>query len=216
MSKWLSWLLIIAPLVTTAISLGLVLSYAPQYTLLQVPFASWFVLFLNGLALALSGAAFLFWQHFASAEGKKEREVNMSNQRPASIIIIVILQILDGLWGLLSGCALLVGGGALGALIAALVKETAPWLGGALGGLIALVGAVLVALALLDLLLAWGVWKLYRWAWWVTLIKAILSIAGPLFTLLGGNLTSIPTLVLNGVIILLLLTDEVRQVMGIR
>lgn len=140
----------------------------------------------------------------------------MSTQRPASIIILVILQILDGVWGLMSGCALLVGGGALGALIAALTEEAARWLGGALGGLIALVGAALVAFALLDLFLAWGVWKLYRWAWWAMLIKAILSIAGPLFTLLGGNLTSIPTLVLNGIIILLLLTDEVRQAMGIR
>jgi hypothetical protein len=42
-----------------------------------------------------------------------------------------------------------------------------------------------------------------------------LSIAGSTSTLIGGNLTSIPSVVLNGVIIVLLLTSSVRQALGI-
>jgi len=37
----------------------------------------------------------------------------MPPQRPTDVTVIAILQILDGLWGLASGCALLAGGGAL-------------------------------------------------------------------------------------------------------
>lgn len=139
----------------------------------------------------------------------------MSRQRPAGVAVSVILQILDGAWGLMSGCALITGGGVLAALVAALAKEAPRWVGGAMGGVLALIGSVLLFFALLDFVLAWGLWKLYRWAWWVTMVKAVLSIAGPLLALLGGNLTSVPTLALNAIIIGLLLTSEVQQAMDI-
>ncbi len=140
----------------------------------------------------------------------------MSGQRTATITILVVLQILDGLWGVISGCALLAGGGALAVVIIELAKDAPPWLSGALGGAIALIGVALIVFALLDFVLAWGLWALRRWAWWVTMIKAVLSVLGPLLTLLGGNLTSVPTLILNLVIIALLLTFEVQQAMDIR
>ncbi len=139
----------------------------------------------------------------------------MPPKRPASVTIIAVLQILDGLWGLSSGCALLAGGGALAAVISRFV-EAPRWLGGTLGGAVALVGLVLVLFALLDFVLAWGIWALRRWAWWMTMLASVLSLLGSAGTLAGGNLTSIPSVVIDGLTILLLLTSGVRRALGIR
>lgn len=138
----------------------------------------------------------------------------MSRQRPASILIIIVLQVLDGLWGLGSACALLVVGGALATVFTSL-EEVPDWVAALTGGLPAAIGLVLLLLALLEFVLAWGIWQLHTWAWWVTMIKAVLSILLPLLTLLSGNLSSLPTLLFNGIIIGLLLTLEVRQALGI-
>ena len=139
----------------------------------------------------------------------------MPPKRPASVTLVAVLQILDGLWGLASGCALLAGGGALAAVIIRFV-ETPRWLGGTLGGAVALVGLVLVLFALLDFVLAWGIWALRRWAWWLTMLASVLSLLGSAGTLAGGNLTSIPSVAIDGLTILLLLTTSVRRALGIR
>jgi uncharacterized membrane protein (DUF2068 family) len=141
-------------------------------------------------------------------------EVRVPGKRPIGVTLIVILKILDGLWGLASGCALLAGGGALAAVILRFVRDAPPWVGEILGGALAVVGLILIFFSLLDFVLAWGVWTLRRWAWWLTMIEAVLSILGSVSTLAGGNLTSIPSVVLNGVIIVLLLTSSVRRALG--
>jgi len=139
----------------------------------------------------------------------------MPKQRPTSATIIAILQILDGLWGLASGCALLAGGGTLTALILRFATELPQWVGGILGGAVAVVGLVLVLFAVLDFILAWGIWRLRRWAWWLTMITSVLSILGSLGTLAGGNLTSIPAVALDGLTVILLLTSDVRQAFSV-
>ena len=138
----------------------------------------------------------------------------MPRQRPPSIIAIAALKVVDGVLGLASGCALLAGSGALSALLAHFYPTAPAWLSGALGGVLAVIGLGLILFALLDLILAWCVWKLYRWAWWLTMIVAVLSVVGPLITLIGGNLTSIPSIAINGIVITLLLAQQVRQAMG--
>ena len=135
----------------------------------------------------------------------------MPRQRSMGVIVIAALKILDGLWGLASGCALLTGGGALAAVIAQFVGDAPRWIGNALGGVLAIVGLALIFFAALDFILAWGVWTLHRWAWWLTMIAAVLSSLGSLATLVAGNLTSIPSVAINGAIIILLLTPNVRQ-----
>ena len=135
----------------------------------------------------------------------------MSRRHPAGVIVIAVLKIVDGLWGLASGCALLAGGGALAAVIARFATSVPRWIGDALGGAIALVGLFLIVFAALDFVLAWGLWMLRRWAWWLTMIVGVLSILGSLTTLVGGNLTSLPSAIINGAIIVLLLTTNVRQ-----
>lgn len=139
----------------------------------------------------------------------------MPQRRPASVTTVAVLQILDGVWGAASGCTLLAGGGALAAVIIRFVKAPR-WIGGTLGGVLAVVGLVLIIFAALDFVLAWGIWTLRRWAWWLTMITSVVSILGSASTLAGGNVTSIPSLALDGLTILLLLTSSVRQALSIR
>jgi uncharacterized membrane protein (DUF2068 family) len=135
----------------------------------------------------------------------------MSRQRSIRVMVIAALKVLDGLWGLASGCALLAGGGALAVVIARFIGDAPHWISNALGGVLAVVGLALIFFAALDFILAWGVWTLHRWAWWLTMIAAVLSSLGSLATLVAGNLTSIPSVAINGVIIILLLTPNVKQ-----
>lgn len=67
------------------------------------------------------------------------------------------------------------------------------------------------------LILAWGLWKLFRWAWFATLIMFVLSTFYILSnaTLIGESLTAIPVLVPLGFIavaLAYLLSPRVRQV----
>jgi hypothetical protein len=153
--------------------------------------------------------------HLSVRQASVENLCDMPTQRPTDVTVIAILQILDGLWGLASGCALLAGGGALTALILHFATEAPQWVGGVLGGAVAVVGLVLVLFAVLDFILAWGIWRLRRWAWWLTMITSVLSILGSLGTLAGGNLTSIPAVALDGLTVVLLLTSSVRQAFGL-
>jgi hypothetical protein len=74
----------------------------------------------------------------------------MSRQRSISVMVIAALKVLDGLWGLASGCALLAGGGALAAVIARFAGNAPRWMGNTLGGVLALVGLALILFAALD------------------------------------------------------------------
>jgi hypothetical protein len=139
----------------------------------------------------------------------------LNGQHSASVTVIALLKAIDGLWGLASGCALMAGGGAAAAMILHFAHDAPPWLSGILGGTVVAIGVFLAAFALFDLVLAWSIWKRQRWAWWLTLIVAVLSILGSAGTLLAGNLTGIPSVALNGIILVLLPTSDVRQAMGI-
>jgi len=74
----------------------------------------------------------------------------MPRQRSVGVRVISTLKILDGLWGLVSGCALLVGGGALATVITRFAGNAPRWTGNAVGGVLALVGLALILFAALD------------------------------------------------------------------
>jgi hypothetical protein len=63
-SEVVLWLLLVASVIAIVTSVGLALVYSSEYNFLYVPFASWFVLGLSGLILALAGFAFYLWRRF--------------------------------------------------------------------------------------------------------------------------------------------------------
>ena len=95
----------------------------------------------------------------------------MGDDKPAGIVILVILYVLSSLAALGLG-ALMLGGGAI--------------LGGLEGAVAGGLGAFGVIVGILGLLVAWGLWNLRSWARIVAIILAVLNLLSfPIGTILG-------------------------------
>lgn len=81
----LLWVLLITSAIAALASVVLTLIYAPEFGLLSVPFASWYVFGLSGLILILAGLAFYFWHRFrrASQELFSLRRQPLAEEIPA-------------------------------------------------------------------------------------------------------------------------------------
>lgn len=87
--------------------------------------------------------------------------LNISRSRPLGITIIAIVMAIYGILGIVGGITLLRSSSTLG--ISSLI------------------------LGILELVLAWGMWSLQRWAFWATVILEILALLNGVFAFTGGN-----------------------------
>jgi uncharacterized membrane protein (DUF2068 family) len=81
--------------------------------------------------------------------------INVSRTRPLGITIIAIIAAIHGILGIIGGMTLM-GSSMTFAVIA-------------------------VVLGILDLILAWGLWTLQRWAFWATVVIEILALLNGIF-----------------------------------
>lgn len=102
-------------------------------------------------------------------------QVIAPRQRPIGVTIISILEALGGLFYIILGILAFVVGSAAGAQNAAL---------GAAGSI---AGVILIIIGLIALFLAWGLWTLKRWAFWVTAVLQALAFIFGLISIIGGN-----------------------------
>jgi|GEM_PF-285258 len=89
-------------------------------------------------------------------------------KRPIGVAILAILTILFGVIGLVGGLLVLAASG----LLATVAPELA-----AFAGLILLIGILLTVLSLVGIVSGVGLWRLRPWAWWLTMVVGVLSIA---------------------------------------
>jgi len=82
------------------------------------------------------------------------------------------------------------------------------------GGFLALIGVILIVVALLDFVLAWGLWTGKGWAWILTLIFAVLGIVFSLVSMIRGGLVAILILALDIIIVFYLFTPRVKAFFG--
>lgn len=68
-------------------------------------------------------------------------------------------------------------------------------------GIVAILGVVIIIIGAVHILVAYGLWIGAGWAWWLTMIIAILGVIGGLLSLLGGAPSGIISLIIYGVII---------------
>lgn len=128
--------------------------------------------------------------------------------RPLGVTILAILAAIGGVFGLLGGLTMIGLGGLAGSVGGAA--------GVAFGGLVAIGGLIVLALAVLQLALAYGFWTLRPWAWQlgvilsaVSIVIAILGVLRIVFYQeLGGAIISIA---LSGVILYYLNQAEIRR-----
>jgi hypothetical protein len=152
--------------------------------------------------------------------------------RPLGVTIIAILNIIGGVLMLIFGIGVVI----LGAIVPTLPPSAfnqsqiqgnltagqSPIPAGAppmalqslLGGLGIAFGAVLVALAIVSFIVAYGLLKGRGWAWTVTLILSIISIVWNAITIATGNIGGIISIIISAVIIYYLYRPHVKAYFG--
>jgi hypothetical protein len=151
--------------------------------------------------------------------------------RPTGVTIIAILNIIGGIIMLFGAITLI----AIGAILptlppnvfnqselqANLTAGQAPIPPGVpmvspslLGGVGIAIGGVLLALAIVSFVVAYGLLKGLGWAWTVTVILSIISIVLNAISIAAGNIASIISIIISGIILYYLYRPHVKAYFG--
>src|SRR5579863_495518 len=116
-------------------------------------------------------------------ESKEENTMlNISRSRPLGITIIAIIMAIFGILGIIGGITLL--------------------------GASATTGVITLILGILELIVAWGLWSLQRWAYWATVILEILALVNGIFLFTQGNTSNgVIAIVIAAIILIYLFVD---------
>jgi len=127
-------------------------------------------------------------------------------RRPTGVAVLAILQIIIGIVDILTGVILLVAGATLGII--------GFGLSAAFAFMLIPISIVLFGLGAISFLLAYGLWEGRRWGWIWAIILAAVSLALGVVSLLGGEIASIATIVIESLILIYLSTYNVRAFFG--
>lgn len=83
-----------------------------------------------------------------------------------------------------------------------------------LGGIGIAIGAVLLAIAIVSFVVAYGLLKGLGWAWTVTVILSISSIVFNAISIATGNIAAIISIIISGIIIYYLYRPHVKAYFG--
>jgi hypothetical protein len=83
-----------------------------------------------------------------------------------------------------------------------------------LGGIGIAIGGVLLALAIVSFVVAYGLLKGLGWAWTVTVILSIISIVLNAISIAAGNIASIISIIISGIILYYLYRPHVKAYFG--
>ncbi|MEG4169964.1 MULTISPECIES: hypothetical protein [unclassified Microcoleus] len=130
--------------------------------------------------------------------------------RPQSVTVLAILQLISGIFSLLDGLFILLFAGIFGGIGAAVGGAK---VGTVIGGFIAIFAGLSFILGLLSLLLTWGLFQLKNWAWTGTLIVHIIATLAQIVKMFGSGGTAVNFLTLAFAVasIYYLLRPDVKQ-----
>ncbi|MEG4120956.1 hypothetical protein QUA43_26245 [Microcoleus sp. N9_B4] len=130
--------------------------------------------------------------------------------RPQSVTVLAILQLISGVFSILDGLFILLFAGIFGGLGAVGFGAK---VGTVIGGFIAIFAGISFILGLLSLLLTWGLFQLKNWAWTGTLIVHIIATLAQIAKMLGSGGTAVNFLTLGFAVasIYYLLRPDVKQ-----
>jgi len=134
--------------------------------------------------------------------------------RPQSVTILAILQLISGIFSLLDGLFILLFAGIFGGLGAAVGGAK---VGTVIGGFIAIFAAIAIIIGIISLVLAWGLFQLKTWAWTGTLIIHVVAILAQIAKMLGsaGAAVNFLTLGFAAASIYYLLQPDVKQAFSV-
>jgi hypothetical protein len=82
------------------------------------------------------------------------------------------------------------------------------------GGIGIAIGGILLALAIVSFVVAYGLLKGLGWAWTVTVILSIISIVLNALSIAAGNISSIISIIISGIILYYLYRPHVKAYFG--
>lgn len=129
-----------------------------------------------------------------------------SKTRPTGVTILVVLEVLSGLFSLLGGLALV----AVGVLVGVPMME----LPGFLGMIAGFLGVILLVFAIVSFALAYGLWNGKGWAWTWSLVFAVISAILALLQMISSPSSGIVQLIIAGIIIYYLMRPYVKTYFG--
>jgi hypothetical protein len=180
-----------------------------------------------------------FEQNFSHGILKSETSLQLYLQstpksRPTGVTIIAILNIIGGAIMLFGAIALIAIGAILPTLPPSVFNQSEiqgnltagqapiptppgppPMVSQSLlGGIGIAIGAVLLALAIVSFVVAYGLLKGRGWAWTITVILSIISIVLNVISIAAGNLASIISIIISGIILYYLYRPHVKAYFG--
>ena len=133
--------------------------------------------------------------------------------RPQGVTILAVLALIGGIFGVIGGLGLMMGGALFGGMIGGAA-------GAAVGSMGFIYGIILLGLSIADLAFAYGAWTLKPWAWALGIIAAIANL---LFigvrVVTGGDImsalvASAISIVIWAVVLYYLTTPNVKTAFG--
>ena len=147
-----------------------------------------------------------------------------SKSRPTGVTIIAVLNIIDGFIMLLIGIGLAVAGAILPFVPQSEFQQQQNLTAGDidlsqvppsfLGGGILAIGGILIAIGVLSFMVAYGLLKGKSWAWTLTVVLSIISIVLNVISIATGNVTSIVSVIISGIILYYLYRPYVKAYFG--
>jgi hypothetical protein len=134
-------------------------------------------------------------------------------KRPTGVTIIAILNIISGIIMLIGGVALV----AIGSALHSAFDGTDPGmsiLAGMSGAFGIAMGGIIFALAIFSFIVAYGLWNGKGWAWTLTVVLSIISIALNAISLAGANFGGIISMIISAVILYYLYRPHVKAYFG--
>ncbi|MEG4283859.1 hypothetical protein QUB68_12080 [Microcoleus sp. A006_D1] len=134
--------------------------------------------------------------------------------RPQSVTILAILQLISGIFSLIDGLFILLFAGIFGGLGAAVGGAK---VGTVIGGFIAIFATIAIIIGIISLVLAWGLFQLKTWAWTGTLIIHVVAILAQIAKMLGSAGAAVNFLSLGFAVatIYYLLQPDVKQAFSV-
>ncbi|MEG4859935.1 hypothetical protein QUB75_20775 [Microcoleus sp. K1-B6] len=103
--------------------------------------------------------------------------------RPQSVTVLAILQLISGVFSLLDGLFILLFAGIFGGIGAAVGGAR---VGTVIGGFIAIFATIALIIGIISLILTWGLFQLKKWAWTGTLIIHIIATLAQIAKMFGS------------------------------
>ena len=82
------------------------------------------------------------------------------------------------------------------------------------GGIATVIGGVLIAIGIVSFIVAYGLLKGMRWAWTVTVVLSIISIALNAISIVTGNIGGIVSIIISAIILYYLYRPHVKAYFG--